>query len=151
VRGWYIYDCSSDQILPLTPPFSIHDHSHSFTKTNKLHSRTSINLISSLSPSLFSRKKTTIHQTVKMQFNIVALTLAAMASVAAAQSTVTVYACSSSGVASPTVKSIGTTGVSTGPTSTGSPITPATGAASMNHISGSALGMIVAGGVALLI
>ncbi len=70
--------------------------------------------------------------------------------------TVTVYACASTaaypvsstsvaGVASSTIAS---TGVVTAPTATGSPITYATGAASLNGVS--ALGMIVAGGVALV-
>lgn len=54
----------------------------------------------------------------------------------------------SSGVASPTV--VASTGVKTPPTPTGSPISYATGAASMNAVSGSALGMIIAGGVALV-
>ncbi|KUJ22328.1 uncharacterized protein LY89DRAFT_728485 [Mollisia scopiformis] len=85
-----------------------------------------------------------------MQFNVIALTLAAMASVAAAE-TVTVYACPSStittaGIASSTIAS---TGVVTAATSTGSPIAYATGAASINGVS--ALGMIVAGGVALFL
>jgi hypothetical protein len=67
--------------------------------------------------------------------------------------TITVYECSStalpssvtSGVASSTVAS---TGVYTAPTPTGSPIF--TGAGAMNGVSGSALGLIVAGGVALV-
>ena len=65
--------------------------------------------------------------------------------------TVTVYACSSSGtaissgVASATIAS---TGVVTAPTSTGSPIAYATGAASMNGVSG--LAAAIAGGVALV-
>lgn len=87
-----------------------------------------------------------------MQFSVVAL-FAAMASVAVATETVTVYACPSStsvstyaGVASSTIAS---TGVVTAPTSTGSPIAYATGAASLNGVS--ALGMIVAGGVALFL
>ena len=54
----------------------------------------------------------------------------------------------SSGVASPTL--VASTGVKTSPTPTGSPISYATGAASVNAISGSALGMIIAGGVALV-
>lgn len=62
-------------------------------------------------------------------------------------STVTVYACATSTSAAPTVKSIASTGVSTAPTSTGSPISFA-GAASMNGAS--VLGMIVAGGVAIV-
>lgn len=87
-----------------------------------------------------------------MQFNAVALVLAAMASVAAAGETVTVYACPTStsttaGVASSTIAS---TGVVTAATSTGSPIAYATGAASLNGAS--AMGaMIVAGGVALFL
>jgi len=86
-----------------------------------------------------------------MQFRFVAVVLAAMASVAAAGETVTIYACPTStsstlGVASSTIAS---TGVVTAPTSTGSPITYATGAASMNGVS--ALGLFVAGGVALLL
>lgn len=62
-------------------------------------------------------------------------------------SVVTVYACSStpSGVASPTVAS---TGGATPTAPTGSPIPYATGAASANGVS--ALGLIVAGGVALV-
>ena len=65
--------------------------------------------------------------------------------------TVTVYACPSSstavssGIASSTIAS---TGVVTAPTSTGSPITYATGAASMNGVSG--LAAVIAGGVALV-
>jgi hypothetical protein len=54
---------------------------------------------------------------------------------------------SSSGVAKPTIAS---TGVKTPPTPTGSPIASFTGAASVNAVSGSALGMIIAGGVALV-
>jgi len=86
-----------------------------------------------------------------MQFRFVAVVLAAMASVAAAGETVTVYACPTStsstlGYASSTIAS---TGVVTAPTATGSPITYATGAASMNGVS--ALGLFVAGGVALLL
>lgn len=90
-----------------------------------------------------------------MQFSVVAL-FAALASVAVATETVTVYACPSStsvasvastaGVASSTIAS---TGVVTAPTSTGSPIAYATGAASLNGVS--AFGMIVAGGVALFL
>jgi hypothetical protein len=62
-------------------------------------------------------------------------------------SVVTVYACSAtpSGVASPTVAS---TGGATPAAPTGSPIPYATGAASANGVS--ALGLIVAGGVALV-
>jgi hypothetical protein len=62
-------------------------------------------------------------------------------------SVVTVYACSAtpSGVASPTVAS---TGGATPAPPTGSPIPYATGAASANGVS--ALGLIVAGGVALV-
>jgi hypothetical protein len=52
-----------------------------------------------------------------------------------------------SGVASSTIAS---TGVKTSPTPTGSPIAYATGAAAVNAVSGSALGMIIAGGVALV-
>jgi hypothetical protein len=107
-----------------------------------------------------------------MQFtSFVTFALAAMASVAFAEKTVTVYACEATssvvpvatssvvsvpGVASSTASvvtvatSIASTGVVTAPTSTGSPIAFATGAASMNGVSGSALGLIVAGGVALL-
>jgi hypothetical protein len=64
--------------------------------------------------------------------------------------TVTVYACPTStsstlGYASSTIAS---TGVVTAATATGSPITYATGAASMNGVS--ALGLFVAGGVALV-
>ena len=71
--------------------------------------------------------------------------------------TVTVYACAASapaypvsasayaGIASPTIAS---TGVVTAPTATGSPITYATGAAALNGVS--ALGMVIAGGVALV-
>lgn len=71
--------------------------------------------------------------------------------------TVTVYACPSStstplGVASSTPgvasATIASTGVVTAPTATGSPITYATGAASLNGVS--ALGLFVAGGVALV-
>lgn len=71
--------------------------------------------------------------------------------------TVTVYACPSStsaslGVASSTLgvasSTIASTGVVTAPTATGSPITYATGAASLNGVS--ALGLFVAGGVALV-
>ena len=82
-----------------------------------------------------------------MQFKIAAL-VAAMASAAAAQSTVTVYACetsTSSGVASPTIPPVASTGV-VPPTPTGSPIF--TGAASVN---GPALGLMVAGGLALFL
>ncbi|KAE8445018.1 hypothetical protein EG329_014024 [Mollisiaceae sp. DMI_Dod_QoI] len=87
-----------------------------------------------------------------MQFNAIVLALAAMASSAAAWETVTVYACPTStsatvGIASSTIAS---TGVVTAPTSTGSPIAYATGAASLNGAS--AMGaMIVAGGVALFL
>ena len=64
----------------------------------------------------------------------------------------TVYACASSvstaaGVAAPT-GTVGSTGVASAPTPTGSPITYAASAASLNGVS--ALGMIVAGGVALV-
>jgi hypothetical protein len=74
-------------------------------------------------------------------------------------STVTVYACASvSPVSTAPVVPVGTasptgyasTGVKSSPTPTGSPIGYATGAASMNAVSGSALGMIIAGGVALV-
>ncbi|TAQ88392.1 hypothetical protein B7494_g3253 [Chlorociboria aeruginascens] len=85
-----------------------------------------------------------------MQFtNIVALTLAAFASAAVATETVTVNICAasptaaSSYVVKPTVAS---TGVAVVPTASTSPIAYA-GAASMNGVS--ALGMIIAGGVAL--
>ncbi|KAI9641133.1 hypothetical protein NHQ30_010563 [Ciborinia camelliae] len=90
-----------------------------------------------------------------MQFNVLALTIAAMASVAVATETVTVYACpsatgvssgvTSSGVAAPSVAS---TGVVTSPTGTTSPIAYATGAA--GHMQVSAFGMVVAGAVALV-
>jgi hypothetical protein len=63
-------------------------------------------------------------------------------------STVTVYACSS-GVASPTVAPTASVGTVIAPTATYSPITYATGAASVNRGS-AALGMIIAGGVALV-
>ncbi|TVY35861.1 hypothetical protein LSUB1_G004819 [Lachnellula subtilissima] len=90
-----------------------------------------------------------------MQFNVVALALATMATVASAGSITTVYACASTvstvpgvaaptGAASPTVAS---TGVASAPTPTGSPIAYA-GAASLNGVS--AFGIIVAGGVALV-
>lgn len=85
-----------------------------------------------------------------MQFNVVAI-LAVMASIAVATETVYVTVpCSTAkahGVAHPTAQS---TGFKTPPTPTGSPIPHVTGAASMNAVSGSALGMIIAGGVALL-
>ncbi|TVY17948.1 hypothetical protein LARI1_G002830 [Lachnellula arida] len=98
-----------------------------------------------------------------MQFNVVALALAAMATVAQASVT-TVYACEStasavSGVAAPTgtvaplipagaaSPSVASTGVASAPTATGSPIAYA-GAASLNGVS--AFGIIVAGGVALV-
>ncbi|KAB8302034.1 hypothetical protein EYC80_005486 [Monilinia laxa] len=110
-----------------------------------------------------------------MQFNILALTVAAMASVAVATETVTVYACPSAtgpGYAAPTGSSAGessgitgsnpggvaspsgvaaptaSTGVVTSPTGTSSPIAFA-GAA--GHIQVSAFGMVVAGAVALFI
>ncbi|KAG4439858.1 hypothetical protein IFR05_004634 [Cadophora sp. M221] len=90
-----------------------------------------------------------------MQFNVLAVILAA-ASVAVATETVTVYACASTaplstyaGVASSTAAPVASTGVVTAPTATGSPIAYATGAASLNGVS--ALGMIVAGGVALFL
>ncbi|CAL3962136.1 hypothetical protein PZA11_000623 [Diplocarpon coronariae] len=96
-----------------------------------------------------------------MQFSVVALTLAAMASVAAAGETVTIYACPSTsalppvstagyaaaGVPHPT--GVASTGATTPPAPTGSPINYATGAASANGVS--ALGMIIAGGVALFL
>lgn len=104
-----------------------------------------------------------------MQFNCAVLALTAMASVAYADTTITVYACDSTRmpVATPTtaagipsstgVVKVGTTsvvyastGVSTSVTPTGSPITYATGAATVNGVSGSALGLLVAGGAALL-
>ncbi|TVY49305.1 hypothetical protein LOCC1_G000700 [Lachnellula occidentalis] len=89
-----------------------------------------------------------------MQFNVVALALATMATVASAGSITTVYACASTtssvagvpaptGAAAPTVASTG--GVSA-PTPTSSPIAYA-GAASLNGVS--AFGIVVAGGVAL--
>ncbi|KIN04029.1 hypothetical protein OIDMADRAFT_18150 [Oidiodendron maius Zn] len=85
-----------------------------------------------------------------MQFNLLALTVAAMAAVASAGDVVTVYACSStsapSGVASPTVAS---TGGATPSGPTGSPIPYANGAGSANGVS--VLGLIVAGGVALFL
>jgi len=84
-----------------------------------------------------------------MQINVVAI-LAALASIAVATETVYVTVpCSTAhaGAAKPTVAS---TAVRQPPTPTGSPITHVTGAASMNAVSGSALGMIIAGGVALL-
>jgi len=89
-----------------------------------------------------------------MQFKVVAL-FAALASVAAADygyETVTVYACpssSSSGYASSTIGTVGSTGVVSSPTATGSPITYATGAASVQGVS--ALGLGVAAVVALFI
>ncbi|KAI9745434.1 MAG: hypothetical protein M1818_000968 [Claussenomyces sp. TS43310] len=89
-----------------------------------------------------------------MQFSYAAI-FAAMASLAVAQSTVTVYSCSTSvasGAPAPTgtIGTVGTTGVVPTKAPTGSPIAYA-GAGSMNAVSGSALGMIIAGGVALLI
>ncbi|CAG8977113.1 hypothetical protein HYALB_00003334 [Hymenoscyphus albidus] len=96
-----------------------------------------------------------------MQFNVVAL-FAVMAAVASAEKTVTVYECGPaptavkpSGVAGPTaaavtsVVGVASTGVVTAPTATGSPIAPFEGAAAMNGAS--AMAMIVAGGVALLL
>ncbi|PVH88422.1 hypothetical protein DL98DRAFT_509133 [Cadophora sp. DSE1049] len=92
-----------------------------------------------------------------MQFNFVAAVMA-MASVALAAETVTVTECGCTstsalstyaGVASSTAAPVASTGVVTAPTATGSPITYATGAASLNGVS--ALGMIVAGGVALFL
>jgi len=99
-----------------------------------------------------SQNQTQPNQTVKMQFKVVAI-LAAMASIVAAQSTVYVTVpCSTSSIshghASPTV--VASTGVKKTPTPTGSPIAHVTGAASVNAVSGSALGLIIAGGVALL-
>ncbi|KAF4633732.1 hypothetical protein G7Y89_g4380 [Cudoniella acicularis] len=90
-----------------------------------------------------------------MQFNVATLALAAMATVASAGDIVTVTAdcttstLASTGFALPTVASIASTGVVTAATATGSPIAYVTGAASLNSVS--ALGMIVAGGVALLL
>ncbi|OBT86602.1 hypothetical protein VE02_05111 [Pseudogymnoascus sp. 03VT05] len=98
-----------------------------------------------------------------MQFSAVAI-FAVLASVAAAQQvTVTVYQCETSAAPVPTAPTyvsqlppsptaptgtgVGSTGVSTGLQPTGSPIYK--GAASINGAS--ALGMIIAGGVALLI
>lgn len=107
-----------------------------------------------------------------MKFNVVALVFT-MAAIAVAQSYVTghthltdahvliicsrtVYVtvpCSPStvapsGVASPTT--VASTAVKSTPIPTGSPISYATGAASANAVSGSALGMIIVGGVALV-
>jgi hypothetical protein len=45
---------------------------------------------------------------------------------------------------------VASTGVTIPPSPTGSPIAHVTGAASVNAVSGSALGMIIAGGVALV-
>ncbi|KFY77548.1 hypothetical protein V499_03107 [Pseudogymnoascus sp. VKM F-103] len=101
-----------------------------------------------------------------MQFSAAAI-FAVLASVAAAQQvTVTVYECETSAApvvpvptaptyvsqlppspTAPAGTAVGSTGVSTGPQPTGSPIYE--GAASINGAS--ALGMIIAGGVALLI
>ncbi|KAH8792697.1 hypothetical protein BGZ57DRAFT_524202 [Hyaloscypha finlandica] len=93
-----------------------------------------------------------------MQFKAVAL-FAVMASVAAAKETVTVYACpasssssssSAAGYATPTIGTVGSTGVMNSPTATGSPITYATtGAASVHGVS--ALGLSVAGVIALFL
>lgn len=89
-----------------------------------------------------------------MQFKAVAL-FAAMASVAAAGQTVTVYACpasssSAAGYATPTIGTVGSTGVLSSSTPTGSPITYATtGAASVHGVS--ALGLSVAGVIALFL
>ncbi|PBP22653.1 hypothetical protein BUE80_DR006628 [Diplocarpon rosae] len=98
-----------------------------------------------------------------MQFSVVALTVAAMASAAAAVDTVTIYACPSTsshpplatgtytlaGVPHPTGTGVASTGVATAPTATGSPINYATGAAPVHGVS--VLGMIIAGGVALFL
>ncbi|KFX88914.1 hypothetical protein O988_07710 [Pseudogymnoascus sp. VKM F-3808] len=103
-----------------------------------------------------------------MQFNVAAV-FAVLASVAAAQQvTVTVTQCEASSSpapvvpvptaptyvsqlppspTAPTASGVGSTGVSTGPQPTGSPIYE--GGAAINGAS--ALGMIIAGGVALLI
>lgn len=67
--------------------------------------------------------------------------------------TVTVYACSASAATKATSAAVGTgtaasTGVVTAPTSTGSPIAYATGAANIN---GASFGMLVAGGAAALV
>ncbi|KAF7878879.1 hypothetical protein EAF04_000082 [Stromatinia cepivora] len=113
-----------------------------------------------------------------MQFNILALTVAAMASIAVATETVTVYACPSStglsgsaatagassgsstgessgsspsgvAAASGVAAPTASSGVVTSPSGTSSPIAYATGAA--GHIQASAFGMVVAGAVALFI
>ncbi|ESZ98891.1 hypothetical protein SBOR_0749 [Sclerotinia borealis F-4128] len=112
-----------------------------------------------------------------MQFNILALTIAAMASVAVATETVTVYACPSSTGISSSVPTAGassgessgltsgessgsavasgvavptaSSGVVTGASGTSSPIAYANGAA--DHIHASAFGLVVAGAVALFI
>jgi len=89
-----------------------------------------------------------------MQFRVLALALAAMATVASAKETVTVYACSTAvptGHASHTHAShtVASTGGVAPPVPTSSPIAPFTGAASVNGVS--ALGLMVAGGVALFL
>lgn len=63
-------------------------------------------------------------------------------------STVTVTVCSTGTGSHGTA--VASTGVKVPPTPTGSPIAQFTGAASVNGVSGSALGMIIAGGVALV-
>ncbi|EPE29232.1 hypothetical protein GLAREA_00392 [Glarea lozoyensis ATCC 20868] len=93
-----------------------------------------------------------------MQFNVAAV-LAVMASVASANKiyssvTSTVTACDCThGVAAPTgtgyaASTVGSTGVVSAPTATGSPITYSNGGSVKGA---SAIGMIVAGGVALFL
>ncbi|EHL03354.1 hypothetical protein M7I_0573 [Glarea lozoyensis 74030] len=90
-----------------------------------------------------------------MQFNVAAV-LAVMASVASANNSVTstVTACDCThGVAAPTgtgyaASTVGSTGVVSAPTATGSPITYSNGGSVKGA---SAIGMIVAGGVALFL
>ncbi|KAI9795365.1 MAG: hypothetical protein M1833_007213 [Piccolia ochrophora] len=78
-----------------------------------------------------------------MQFNIVSLALAALVGTASAANYTVPYA---SGTAAPSGSP-----TATGPTSTGSPITPYSGAVRhLNGISGSSLGLVIAGGVALV-
>jgi len=89
-----------------------------------------------------------------MQFNVLALALAAMATVASAQTvTVTEYSCAATTAPvpaytpSPTATGVASTGGAIYPTS--SPIAPFEGSASIKGVS--ALGLFVAGGVALFL
>jgi hypothetical protein len=84
----YIYGQPSSAAVLFLPLLSIHDQltlfshkdSHSLAEHPKNESISFLNT-SSITPTVFKNK----HSTVKMQFNVLALTVAAMAAVASAQ------------------------------------------------------------------